>query len=213
MPIRPENRGRYPADWPDISRRIRFDRAKGRCECDGRCGRPPEHLGPDPIEREDPRPTRCVNHHGEPAYGTGSTVVLTTAHLNHTPEQIRKAVTLLVEGTCRHAGPYPMPEAAQRMHGRETYTCGLLVGHDGDHAWGGADVAEDELTTYARHCENMAVATHQPTCSAKVPHRINRVYPDPDCPGCVTEADRALWALLAAEAVARLNARRQEALW
>lgn len=27
MPIRPENRDRYPKDWPEISRRIRFERA------------------------------------------------------------------------------------------------------------------------------------------------------------------------------------------
>jgi hypothetical protein len=31
MPIRAENRARYPADWPQISRRIR-DRAGNRCE-------------------------------------------------------------------------------------------------------------------------------------------------------------------------------------
>lgn len=72
MPIRPENRDRYPADWPEISRRIRFERAKGRCECAGECGR--THTG------------RCPNVHGKPAYGTGSTVVLTVAHLDHTPE-------------------------------------------------------------------------------------------------------------------------------
>lgn len=73
MPIRPENRDRYPADWPDISRRIRFERAGGRCECQGECGRG-THDG------------RCPNVHGMPAYGTGSQVVLTTAHLDHTPE-------------------------------------------------------------------------------------------------------------------------------
>lgn len=73
MPIRPENRVRYPADWKQISERIRFDRAGGRCECSGECGRG-THAG------------RCPNIHGGAAYGTGSTVVLTTAHLNHTPE-------------------------------------------------------------------------------------------------------------------------------
>lgn len=77
MPIRPENRGRYPLDWSDISHRIRFVRAAGRCECRGECGRPPAHLGGD---------GRCVNRHGEPAVGTGSSVVLTTAHRDHTPE-------------------------------------------------------------------------------------------------------------------------------
>lgn len=73
MPIRPENRGRYPADWAEISRRIKFVRAAGRCECVGECGRG-THVG------------RCPNVHGGPAYGTGSKVILTVAHLNHTPE-------------------------------------------------------------------------------------------------------------------------------
>lgn len=73
MPIRPENRKRYPPDWPDISREIRFGRAEGRCECEGECGRG-THTG------------RCPNVHGGRAYGTGSWVVLTTAHLDHTPE-------------------------------------------------------------------------------------------------------------------------------
>ena len=73
MPIRPENKCRYPADWPEISRRIRFERADGRCECEGECGRG-THQG------------RCPNVHGGAAYGTGSVVVLTVAHLNHTPE-------------------------------------------------------------------------------------------------------------------------------
>lgn len=72
MPIRPENRDRYPPDWPAISARIK-ERAGGRCECTGECGR-------------GTHPDRCPNHHGQPAYGTGSRVVLTTAHLDHTPE-------------------------------------------------------------------------------------------------------------------------------
>lgn len=71
MPIRPENRHRYPADWPEISRAAK-DRAGWRCACRGECGRG--------------HPGRCPNRHGGAAYGTGSTVVLTTAHLDHTPE-------------------------------------------------------------------------------------------------------------------------------
>jgi hypothetical protein len=74
MPIRAENVARYPVDWHEISRRIRFDRAGGRCECAGECGRG-THEG------------RCPNVHGGLAYGTGSVVVLTTAHLDHTPER------------------------------------------------------------------------------------------------------------------------------
>lgn len=73
MPIRPENKKRYPANWVTISRTIRFVRAQGRCECHGECGRG-THEG------------RCPNRHGGEAYSTGSLVVLTTAHLDHTPE-------------------------------------------------------------------------------------------------------------------------------
>ncbi|WP_262062638.1 hypothetical protein [Streptomyces sp. STR69] len=72
MPIRPEMRSRYPRDWPQISRRIRFERADSRCECDGRCGR--RHRG------------RCTAVHGEPHPTTGSLVVLTVAHLDDIPE-------------------------------------------------------------------------------------------------------------------------------
>ncbi|MFJ3923058.1 hypothetical protein [Streptomyces sp. NPDC090022] len=73
MPIRPENRNRYPTNWPTISRHIRFERAQSRCECTGECGR-------------DTHNGRCPNTHGQPAYGTGSHVILTTAHPDHTPE-------------------------------------------------------------------------------------------------------------------------------
>lgn len=37
MPIRRELRWFYPIDWPLISRRVRFERARGRCEA---CDRP-----------------------------------------------------------------------------------------------------------------------------------------------------------------------------
>lgn len=77
MPIRPENRGRYPDDWAQISLAVK-QAAGWRCECRGECGRG-THAG------------RCPNRHGEPAYGTGSRVVLTTAHLDHTPEHCDRA--------------------------------------------------------------------------------------------------------------------------
>ena len=72
MPIRPENRGRYPKDWKSLSVAIK-ERAGWRCECAGECGRG-THAG------------RCPNVQDGAAYGTGSKVVLTTAHLDHTPE-------------------------------------------------------------------------------------------------------------------------------
>jgi len=72
-PIRAENRDRYPPDWPAISLAIK-ERAGWRCECLGECGR-----------RTHGR-ERCPNVHQGMAYGTGSVVILTTAHLDHTPE-------------------------------------------------------------------------------------------------------------------------------
>ena len=72
MPIRPENRSRYPADWPEISRGIRFERAGSRCECTGQCGL---HKG-----------RRCTERNGEAAEWAKGTVILTVAHLDHQPE-------------------------------------------------------------------------------------------------------------------------------
>jgi hypothetical protein len=72
VPIKPDQRARYPADWPAISRAIRYDRAGGRCEfTDAATG------------------LRCTAENGRPHPITGSRVVLTVAHLNHTPEDNR----------------------------------------------------------------------------------------------------------------------------
>jgi hypothetical protein len=69
MPIRPEERARYPKDWKQISLRIR--EAAGWC-CEG---------SPDFPE--------CRAENGKAHPVTGSKVVLTVAHLNHTPEDCR----------------------------------------------------------------------------------------------------------------------------
>jgi hypothetical protein len=66
MPIRPENRSRYPADWKQIRARI-LARAGNRGE------RSPQY--PD-----------CRAENGQPHPVTGSRVVLTIAHLDHIPE-------------------------------------------------------------------------------------------------------------------------------
>lgn len=58
----PVDRRRYPPNWEEISYRIRFVRAGGRCE-----GSP---AYPD-----------CRAEHGKPHPVTGSIVILTTAHL------------------------------------------------------------------------------------------------------------------------------------
>lgn len=70
VPIRPENAKRYPKDWKQISLSVR-EAAGWRCE-----GSPafPE--------------CRAVN--GEPHPATRSKVVLTVAHLDHTPENCER---------------------------------------------------------------------------------------------------------------------------
>lgn len=83
MPIKPENRARYPADWRDISDRIRFERAGGRCECDGRCGH--DHCAENALEGVSDV-GRCAARHSHAHPITDSTVVLTVAHLDHDPE-------------------------------------------------------------------------------------------------------------------------------
>lgn len=69
------DRNDYPDNWPELSRYIRFDRAKGQCECLGECG----------LHKTNPGPRRCQERNGEPAKFAKGTVVLTTAHLCHDP--------------------------------------------------------------------------------------------------------------------------------
>ena len=66
MPIKPENKTRYPRHWPAIREAVRY-RSSNRCE-----GSP---AYPD-----------CHAVNGQPHPETGSKVVLTVAHLDHCPE-------------------------------------------------------------------------------------------------------------------------------
>ena len=61
MPIKKENRIKYPVNWKQISEDIRFNRANNRCEV---CG--------------------AENYKSHPI--TNSKVILTVAHLDHNPE-------------------------------------------------------------------------------------------------------------------------------
>lgn len=71
MPIRPENKARYPKDWKAISLKVR-EAAGWMCE-----GSP---AYPD-----------CRAPNAEPHPVTGSKVVLTVAHLDHQPENCDRA--------------------------------------------------------------------------------------------------------------------------
>ena len=72
----PMDKTKYPKDWEEFSRRIRFDRAKQQCECAGECGL---HDGRDLFF---PEAKRCEERNGFPAKWAQGTIVLTVAHLN-----------------------------------------------------------------------------------------------------------------------------------
>ena len=93
MPIRPDLRHLYPIDWPEVSRWVRFRRAKGRCErcrrphgkivlrlADGRWWDEERRLWRDGEGRRVPAPALPERE------GLGTTrVVLAAAHLDHDP--------------------------------------------------------------------------------------------------------------------------------
>ncbi len=73
-PIRKERAALYGRDWSMFSDRIRFTRARGRCECRGECG-----------HRHETRRKcagRCPGRHGDILL-RGGKLVLTVAHLCH----------------------------------------------------------------------------------------------------------------------------------
>jgi hypothetical protein len=71
MPIRPENRARYPKTWKHMVAQA-HRRSGGQCECDGRCG----------LVHDQ---GRCDALNGEAHPRTGSIVVLTLAHEHGVP--------------------------------------------------------------------------------------------------------------------------------
>ena len=97
MPIRPENKARYPKDWDAISRSIR-DRAGNKCEDCGvpnyeYGGRAPDGtwhkslpLGEKLLRLEWPQPGDYAWCEGRPEKLRIVRIVLTVAHLDHQPE-------------------------------------------------------------------------------------------------------------------------------
>lgn len=97
MPIRPENRARYPKDWASISHRIRNERAGGKCE---QCGVRNYELGGRTKNGDwyKARILGCDGRLPEPGShwwcdGPGGAkmlrivrIILTVAHLDHVPE-------------------------------------------------------------------------------------------------------------------------------
>ena len=99
MPIRPELRPLYPPHWRELSRRVRFERAKGKCQG---CGRPhlvrlrclPDGRWFDELERtwrdRRGRPARWPDLVEAARFRT-TRVVLAAAHLDGNPANNRLA--------------------------------------------------------------------------------------------------------------------------
>jgi hypothetical protein len=106
MPIRPENKERYPKDWPAIRARIRL-RSGNRCECTGQCG---QHAG-----------LRCAWTHlaiKQNAKGDDCYVVLTVMHLDHQPEHNEDSNLLHACQGCHNR--YDAPERRKGIKARKT---------------------------------------------------------------------------------------------
>jgi 5-methylcytosine-specific restriction endonuclease McrA len=102
VPIRLEQRGLYPRDWPAISRRIRA-RAGWVCETPG-----------------------CGAAQGAPHPITGARVVLTVAHLNHDPSDCRDENLRALCQRCHNRYDAPMRAAGRRARSRAALGVGEL---------------------------------------------------------------------------------------
>lgn len=100
MPIRPENKERYPNDWKLRSRFIREYRAKWRCEW-------------------------CGARQGEPHPVTGSRVILTTAHIYDKQPESCSLLNLAALCQSCHLG-HDAPERRARIR-REKYKNQLSI--------------------------------------------------------------------------------------
>jgi 5-methylcytosine-specific restriction endonuclease McrA len=103
MPIRAENRSRYPRDWKAIRAGI-LARAGNICENEG-----------------------CGASNGQPHPITGSKVVLTIAHLDHTPENCDPANLRAWCQRCHNAYDAPTRRAGIRKRLRAAAAIGDLL--------------------------------------------------------------------------------------
>lgn len=127
MPIRAENKSRYPKDWAAISKRIRFERAQNRCE---ECGVSGGKWGwRDQAGAFHPLPKRPLIEAGytKPPFLVGTSdrgtikviaIVLTVAHLDHTPENCADDNLKALCQRCHNR--YDAPERARGRRERRT---------------------------------------------------------------------------------------------
>lgn len=126
MPIRPENKYRYPSDWKEISERIRFKRARNRCECTGECGddHTSESFNVEYGRKPNPR-CSAFNYAEHPL--TGSKVVLTVAHLNHEIEDCSDKNLKAMCQRCHNKMDAPMRRKGIKARARAQAAIGELL--------------------------------------------------------------------------------------
>ena len=99
MPIRPENRARYPKDWKRISLEVR--------------------MAANWMREGSPAYPDCRAHNGEPHPVTGSKVVLTVAHLDHVPENCGANNLKAMCQRCHNTYDMPMRRAGIAQRARD----------------------------------------------------------------------------------------------
>ncbi len=119
MPIRPENKARYPKNWKEIER-VRA-RSKDRCEF-----RLDKFNQVYSEKSEKVATKRCTAKNGQPHPLTASTVVLTVAHLNHQPEDNRDENLLHGCQRCHNIYDMPMRRAGILSRARKESAVGDL---------------------------------------------------------------------------------------
>lgn len=134
MPIRPELRVLYPANWRDISRRVRFERAGGKCQV---CQRPhgmeikclPDGRWLDPATGSwrSGRGRQAQWPDLVEAIGTRSwTVRLAAAHLDHQPSNCSFRNLRALCQRCHLAYDRPHHLARRRITYRRRWAIGDL---------------------------------------------------------------------------------------
>lgn len=110
MPIRPENRGRYPKDWKLISSYIRQVRALGKCEW---CGVANYARGyrdkQGTFIEHDCEEMGCMSECDAVDAGAKCiTIVLTVAHVHdHSPENVERTNLAALCQRCRNVHDMP----------------------------------------------------------------------------------------------------------
>lgn len=142
MPIRAENRSRYPKDWPQIAASIR-DRAGDTCEA---CGVPNGEFIRRAISDEGVPVWRLASDtaydngrsavdgfevpdtmEDECGYGRPVRVVLTVAHLDHQPENCDPGNLRAWCQRCHNTYDAPMRRAGIRDRARAKLAVGDLL--------------------------------------------------------------------------------------